>query len=236
MDVTRVAAAPKMKVDDVIAKVIAAMGGEANLRKHKTMVMTGDINFLSEGVTGTLTVRSKAPFSSARKIELRALDRPIGSIEEIYDGARGLARGSFLSPRPMSKAAAGEARIESAFYGALEWKSLYKSISIDGSEKVDDEECIVLELKPQSGASNKAYVSKKSWQIVRREISKTGEAGAGEAVSEYYSDFRNVDGAMVPFAIKQISRSQGESETRITVKDVKFDAEVGDEAFKVAGG
>jgi Outer membrane lipoprotein-sorting protein len=222
-----------MKVDDVIAKVIAAMGGEANLRKHKTILTKADINFSSEGVTGTLTASAKAPFCAARRTEFRALDRPLGSIEEIYDGTRGCVRGSFISPRPMSKAAAGEARIESAFYGPLEWKNLYKSITISGTERVNDEECLVLEQKPQSGASTKAYVSTKSWLILRRDISKSAEAGVGATVSEYYSDFRKVDGVMVPFAIKQKTESQGESETRITIKDVKFDADVADDVFRV---
>src|SRR5204862_4673117 len=113
---TRIADVPKMKIDDVIAKVVEAMGGEAHIRNHKTLISTAQIQFLSEGVTGTLTTQAKGPFSSARHTEFRALDRTIGTLEELYDGKRGCVHGSFVSARPMSRAAADETRRESAFY------------------------------------------------------------------------------------------------------------------------
>jgi CubicO group peptidase (beta-lactamase class C family) len=232
MTVTRVASPPKMNVDDVIAKVIKAAGGEANLRKHKTAVTVADINFVSEGVTGVLTSRAKAPFSAARHTEFHALGRTIGTIDEIYDGTRGCLRGSFVAQRPMSKDAADEMRLESAFYGPLQWKELYKSISITGAAKVGGDDCAILELKPAKGAPLKAYVSTKTWRILRRDLTKT-ESGASSAVTELYSDFRDIDGVSVPFLIKQQTKTQGDSEATITIKEVKFDADVPDSVFVI---
>jgi hypothetical protein len=199
------------------------------------VALTADVNFASEGVTALLTSRAKAPFSLARTAEFHALDRKIGTLEEIFDGASGLTRGSFMSPRPMPRIAADEMKLESAFYGPLEWKTLYPSIKIIGSEKVGDEDCIVLELKPASGSPIKAYVSKMSWRVLRRDLTKTAEVGAGAFVNETYSDFRDVDGVVIPFKIEQKTESQGENRTTITIKDVKFDVELPDSDFRLTG-
>jgi outer membrane lipoprotein-sorting protein len=183
-------------------------------------------------VTGELTTRARAPYSAARHIEFHALDRTIGTLDEIYDGSRGCTRGSFVAQRPMSKQAAEEMRLESAFYGPLQWKELCKSITISGAAKVGGDDCTIVELKPANGAAVKTYVSTKTWRILRRDMTKT-ESGATSAVTELYSDFRNVDGVSVPFVIKQQIKTQGDSETAITIKDVKFDADVPDDAFSV---
>jgi len=38
----------------------------------------------------------------------------------------------------------------------------------------------------------------------------------------------------VPFLIKQQTKTQGDSETTITIKDVKFDADVPDSVFQIS--
>ena len=184
-------------------------------------------------MSADLIIRSKAPFAAARHTEFRALERVIGSLDEIYDGGKGIVRGSFVPNQPMSQSVADETRIDSAFYGPLQWKELFKSMSIAGRQKVGDEQCLVLQQTPQKGPPIKSYVSTKSWRVVRRDLTKTPEAGASATVSEEYSDFRTVDGVVIPFLIKQKIQLQGEQRLTITIKQVKFDQDLPDELFRV---
>jgi outer membrane lipoprotein-sorting protein len=123
--------------------------------------------------------------------------------------------------------------MESAFYGPMQWKELFETISVVGKGKVHDEECTILELKPAQGASIRAYVSDKSGRILCRNLTKTSE-GAGSAVTEVYSDFRDVDGVTIPFKIVQTAESKGASETTVTIKEVKFDVDLPGSTFGAA--
>jgi CubicO group peptidase (beta-lactamase class C family) len=223
-------------LEDVIASVIKARGGEQNLRKHTNAVTSGEIDFQSQGVKALFTSKTRAPYSISRSTEFHALDRTIGSVQDRYDGSRGLTGGSFIPTRPMSGDSADQMRLEAAFYGPLQWKELFKSITLTGSAEVDGQECFILEQKPSKGSVVKCYVSKSSGRILRRDLSKAADVGAGAQVTELYSDFRDVDGVKIPFKTVQKSQAQGESIAIIKISEVKFDQDMPDELFKVNSG
>ena len=53
-------------VDELMAKVIAAAGGEANLRSHRSTTGTATLDFENQGLTGKLTIYAQAPNSSTQ--------------------------------------------------------------------------------------------------------------------------------------------------------------------------
>jgi len=217
--------------DELMAKVIAAAGGEANFRKHKSMITTASIEFENQGSSGEVVSTSKAPNASANTTTLIAQGKKIGTIREYFDGVTGGAETSFSPPEAYTDEQLADARIDFAFYQLLDWKTLFKNTTIKEKSKLGDEEVYVVVKTPEKGSPVTDYISTKSFLLLKREVMRSTLGGDGPAkVSETFSDYRNVDGLMVPFTTNSKSPGFGNVITR--VKEVRFDADLPDAEFR----
>lgn len=206
-------------VNPLIQRAIDAAGGGANLRKHQTLKITYDLEMESQGVRGRGTILARAPDASTKTTEFIALGKPIGSMTELFDGTAGKTEGSFIPTTPYRKSEIADAKAVADFLGPAAWKSQFKSFTSKGKAKVGDEGCDVLQMKPETGPTVTVYISDTSGLVLRRDFVKSGEHGAGK-VSEFFSDFRAVDGVKVPFRTDQTSAEGGKVVQ--TVKEVEF--------------
>ncbi|HMF57131.1 MAG TPA: serine hydrolase domain-containing protein, partial [Pyrinomonadaceae bacterium] len=92
-------AAAAITVEELMTKAIAAIGGEASLRKHSSSVTTFDIDYENQGVTGEGVTSARAPGSYATEITLMALGKKIGRIFEYFDGTGGGSQATFIPAR-----------------------------------------------------------------------------------------------------------------------------------------
>jgi CubicO group peptidase (beta-lactamase class C family) len=218
-------------VDDLMAKVIAAYGGEANLRSHKSMVQTIDVDFENQGVTGSGTISARAPNATELQLSFTALGKKIGTYREFFDGTRGGEETSFSSGETKTGAQLEDAKITSDFYQMLNWKTLFKSVTIKRMSKVGDEDVYVVVKTPQKGNPVTDYISTKSFLLLKRDLliaSNTGEPA--QPATETYSDYRTVDGVLLPF--KTVSYTDDTGNTLTRVKEVKFNVELPDSVFR----
>lgn len=209
-----------LSAEELMTRVIGALGGEVALRKHKTRVETFDINFVNQGITGTGTVSAKAPYSTSTEITLTALGKRLGTIHEYFDGTTGGTESSFLLPATKTDMEIAQERIMSDFYAPLGWREKFKTIVIEGVTKVGDEEAYIVVKTPQGGVPVTDYVSTKSYLLLRRD---------DQTRVSRYSDYREVDGAMMPF--KWIVETPNTGEQVVTVKTVRFEVDVPDTLF-----
>ena len=89
----------------------------------------------------------------------------------------------------------------SEFYETLNWKTLYKTVTIKEKSKVDDEEVYVVVKTPEKGNALTDYISAKSFLLLKRD--RVVNVGAGQGtipISETYGDYRNIDGVTLPFS------------------------------------
>jgi hypothetical protein len=224
-------AEPAISVDELMAKVIAAAGGEANLRKHTSMVTTATVDFENQGVTGEATISAKAPNLLATDITLMALGKKIGVMHDYFDGARGAEEASFAPAQIKAGKSLEAARIEADFYGLLNWKKLFKNVSVKRMSKVSDEEVYVVVKTPEQGSPITDYISAKSLLLLKRDTFDSRSASMAEQpATATYSDYRMVDGRMIPFRIAHNTESLGDVIVR--VKEVKFDVSLPDSVFR----
>src|SRR5262249_47217511 len=224
-------AEPAISVDELMSKVIAAAGGEANLRKHTSMVTTAIIDFENQGVTGEATISAKAPNLSATDITLMALGKKIGSMREYFDGARGAEEAGFAPAQIKTGKSLEAARIEADFYGLLNWKKLFKDVSVKGMSRVGAEEVYVVVKTPEQGAPITDYISAKSFLLLKREkIDSRSTSMVEQPVTTTYSDYRMVDGRLIPFRIAYNKDTMGDVVVRI--KEVRFDVSLPDSVFR----
>jgi CubicO group peptidase (beta-lactamase class C family) len=221
---------PKITADELMAKAIEAVGGEANWRKLNSRVMNYDIDLINQGVKGTVVSYSKAPNLSASETTMTALGKTIAKGFEFFDGTRGEELYTFAPVEKYAGKRLEDARIGADFYSILNWKTNYKSVEVKGIEKVGDEECYVVEFTPEKGTRVTELYSTKTFLLMKRRgisISSTSEQSVPYSV--IFSDYRDVDGIKLPFKSVQTSISMGDVIT--VVKSVKHNVPVDDKIF-----
>lgn len=235
-DVKRVSGPPlaakvEITVDDLMAKAIAAAGGEANLRKHRSMTQTATLELENQGLTGENVLHAQAPNLATSTTTLVGLGKKIGTLREYFDGTQGGSETSFSLPEKFKDKRLEDARIASDFYEQLNWKTLYKTVTIKEKSKVGDEEVYVVVKTPEKGNPVTDYISAKSFLLVKRD--RTVTAGQGTMViGETYSDYRNVDGVMMPFGSVTQHPTMGRIVSK--VKEVKFNVDIPATAFRAS--
>jgi hypothetical protein len=113
----------------------------------------------------------------------------------------------------------------------LNWKQNYKTIAVKRMGKVGDEDVYIVEKQREKGTKVTDYISTKSFLVLRRDSLVVSETSGIELPqTESFSDYRNVDGVMVPF--KTVSNNIANGDIVLRVMDVKFDVDIPDSVFK----
>ncbi len=220
-----------ISVDDLLSKMIEAYGGEANLRKHKTSFTTVDLDLESQGVQAKGSISAKAPNLTASDMTFTALGKKIGSIVSYFDGNGGGEVISFAPEETYSGKRLEDIKAGSDFYDVLSWKTNYKTITVKRMGKVGDEEVYIVEKRSEKGTPVTDYISTKSFLVLRRDSLVVSETSGVELPqTQRFSDYRNVDGVMVPF--KMTSNNIANGDIVLRVIDVKFDVDIPDSVFK----
>ena len=219
-----------ISTDDLLAKMITAYGGEENLRKHKTAITNVEVDMENQGVQAEGVIRAKAPNMQTTNIRLTALGREIGTNTSYFNGTGGGQTPSFASEEIFSGKRLTDVKIESDFYGVLNWKKNFKTITVKRIAKVGDEEAYVVEKVPDNGHPITDYISTKSYLLLRRDSVIASETSNIELPqTETFSDYRKIDGVMIPF--KQVSNNLVYGDIVTRVRDVKFDVDIPDAVF-----
>jgi CubicO group peptidase (beta-lactamase class C family) len=218
-----------LTVEEVMRKAVEALGGEANLRRHKTMKVVADASLEHQGVAGEVVIYAAAPNSSSSFLTLTALGKRLGTYQEFFDGAQGGEGGSFMPLRPKTGKGLEDARLASDFHGPLNWKTLYQTAELKRRGRLGDEDVYVVVLTPEKGNPVTQFYSAQTFRLLRQDTIVTG-GSVSEPVTERYSDFREVDGVLIPFT--RVSSSPSNGDTVLKLREVKFDADIPADAFR----
>lgn len=138
---------------------------------------------------------------------------------------------SFGPPDTYSGKRLEDVRTGADFYDALNWKTNYKTITVKRLAKVGDEDAYVVEKQSEKGTLVTDYISTKSFLVLRRDSLIVNETvGIELPQTQMFSDYRNVDGVMVPFHSTSSNVANGDIIMRVL--DVKFDVGIPDSVFQ----
>ena len=219
-----------ISTDELLAKMIEAYGGEANIRKHKSSITTVELDLESQGMKGQGKLFARVPNLNASDLTFTALDKKVAQIITFFDGNGGGEVMTFGPPETYSGKRLDDIRTGSDVYDVVNWKTNYKTITVKRIDKVGDEDAYVVEKRPEKGTVVTDYVSTKSFLVLKRDsliVSET--AGIEIPQTQMFSDYRNVDGVMVAF--KSTSSNIANGDITMRVLDVKFDADIPDAVF-----
>lgn len=220
-----------MTVDELMAKVVAAVGGEAALRRHTSLRETFTLDLEHQGVTGKGTISQRAPNLYRQELQLSALGKEIATASEIFDGTRGVDTTSFTPVEELSGAALANRRIGADFHQPLNWRTLFKTVEITGTKKVGDEESYVVKKTPAEGHPITDYVSTTTFRVLRRDsVAASSTSDIALPVTETFSDFRTVESVLLPFKTVTTHPTMGTITLNIT--DARFNVPVADNLFR----
>jgi CubicO group peptidase (beta-lactamase class C family) len=223
--------APKVSVDEVLAKAVNALGGEANWRKISSREMKYDIDFEHQGVKGTVTSYQKAPNLSASETTFTALGKPIATAYEYFDGASGGDVTSFSPADTLTGQRLEDVKVENDFYGLLNWKTGLKSAEVSRIDKLGDEEVYVVVIRPEKASEYTYFISTRTFLPLKKSgVIVSSTSSVKLPMSQTFSDYRAVDGVMIPY--KTVTSTPSMGDVVSYVKEIKHNVSVDDAKFK----
>jgi CubicO group peptidase (beta-lactamase class C family) len=211
--------ADRPSVDVLVARMIAAAGGEDNLRRHDALEIQAVKSYENHGVSADLIIRAKDQAMRSEEEVWTAAGRQIGRLRVYFDGTRGGQETTFGQDAVNDDSANAEARYEKDFRYLLNLQHLYSDVRLLSSVTLAGEDAYVLQLTPPAGKPSRLYVSVQTALVIRSE---------SEGQSMTFEDYRPVDGEQVPF-LTTIRDALGE--TTIRVREARFNADIPDIVF-----
>ncbi len=219
-----------MKTDELMAKIIEAAGGEDNIRKVKTRVTEFDMDLENQGVKGFGKLYAKAPNLSASETTFTALGKEIGKGFDYFNGTTGGEDYSFSDPEDYTGKRLADAKLAADIYSTVDWRKDFKTIEITGKKEIDGEEAYAVRFDPNEGTSFTDYYSTKTFLLLERNgVIPSSTSSVELPYSVKFSDYREVDGLMIPFKTINFSQSNGNIVTNI--KSVKQNVPIPDSIF-----
>jgi hypothetical protein len=161
---------------------------------------------------------------------MKALGKEIAKGWEFFDGTRGEEAYSFSPVEKLSGKRLEDTKLASDFHAMLDWKSKYKAITVKRIAKVGDEEAYQVEFEPEKGTKFTEYYSTKTFLMIKREGVVTSSTNSQTLpYTILYSDYRTVDGVMLPF--KQVNNTISNGDIVTVITSVKHNVAIDDKIF-----
>ncbi len=209
-----------MTVEELLTNMIAAAGGETNLRRHTSRMEKRRLDWEHQGVTAEATLWAKAPDAQAVEQTWMALGKTLGTVRVCCDGERGFQEASFMPRVDIAGSDLEDLRREWAFDSLLNARTLFSELKIKGMAKVDEEAVYVLEKIPEQGHRILDYISATTFLLRKCERHNA---------TVCFSDYRMIDGQAVPFLHIQ---QDGNGEMIVHVQSVEFNVDIPDAKFQ----
>jgi thiol-disulfide isomerase/thioredoxin len=209
-------------VNSILAKYVAAIGGQDVQRKITSRVSKARVDVPGVSFGGKLEVYAKAPNKSLTVMNVE----PVGLIKEGFDGNTGW---SVVGNKVNANDGLDHTTLADAdFYREIKLAELYSRLKVVGKQKEGFREVYLVEATPRGGAADSLYFDVETGLLVRRDIVRQGSGGAVRS-EIYFSDWRELDGVKLPFKVTQVMPKM---KFVVTFEDVKQNVPVDDAIFR----
>jgi outer membrane lipoprotein-sorting protein len=214
-------------VDEIIAKSIEARGGEAKLRAVKAIRLTGKIE-IGPGMVAPTTMVLKRPGMVRMEFTVQGMTGI-----QAYDGKDGWSVMPFQGKKdaePMAADDVKELEDQADIDGPLmDYKAKGNTVEYLGKEKVEGSDAYKLKVTRKNGNVETSFIDADTGLEVKT-ITKTKMHGNEQEIENTYSDFRNVDGLVLPFAFEAGPVGSPQKQ-KITVDKIEINPDLSDGQF-----
>jgi outer membrane lipoprotein-sorting protein len=213
--------------EDIVAKMIKAQGGKAALEKIKDSTLTGTMEIIQMGMSGSLTYYQKEPNKMRMDMEFMGM-----AMTQAYDGENAWG----VNPQTggiedMPEDQAKEMRRQSLGNDAVLHPEKYGiTYAYKGKETIEGKEYYVLEQTFEDGFTSTLYIDTKTDLLYKSKSKGTSVMGMEVDQEVFVSDYKEVGGLLVAHTMRIIQ--DGEEAIIMTFTDVKFNSGLEDSFFK----
>ncbi|MGH9823250.1 MAG: LolA family protein [Blastocatellia bacterium] len=224
--------ASAQSVEELVPKLVAAIGGADRIKAIKTQRITAKISF-GPNNDGTILVEFKTPNMIREQITFQGTEVVRG-----YDGKSGWQINPFsgsseplaLSPED-AKYIAEEAELEGPVIG---YKEEGNKLELQGKQQVTGNDAFKIKVTLKNGDVNYYYYDCKTYLKVKWEATRQDQ-GQDLTLESYFSDYHAVEGLMYPFKIKSDTQNK-EGGQEITTQKIEINVPMDDSKFKLPAG
>jgi hypothetical protein len=183
----------------IIDRSIEVTGGRAAYERIHSRVTFGSLELPAMGIKAKLTTYAAAPSFYYSVGESEA----IGKLESGGNGEIFWDITAMTGPRIKTGDEKAAAAREARFNNVLFWREMYKDVQTAGIDTVESRPCYKVVLTPNEGEPETSYydvetgLPQRADQVVATEMGRV-------SVTSYFSDYRPIDGLLIPFRSRQI--------------------------------
>ena len=183
-------------VDAVLDKYVTALGGREAIEKLTTRVRKGAVEITGVAATGTMERYQKAP----NKLKAAQQIPGYGTIQTVFDGNIAWYGRPEIPLQQPHGAWLADIRRQADFYWPLHLKQIFPTLKLKGKTLVGQRSAYLVEATPEVGSTEILYFDVETGLLTRQDI-KTVEGT--QTVTTLFEDYRDVDGIMLVFTIRQ---------------------------------
>ena len=210
-------------VPDILNRYINALGGHDAIAKLTSRISKGALEVSGMDGIGTAESYAKAPDKYCSIITFPGY----GEAKQGYDGKIGWSKAPDTGIVEMTGQELGSEKRGSDFYLALRIPDLYPKLTLKGQEEIGGFPAYVIEADPGDGALRRMYFDLSSGLMVRSDEEHDSPDGR-DVAQTFLSDYREVDGVKLPFAVRQ---THGATTFIVKLNDVRMNQPIDDSIF-----
>ena len=207
-------------IDEVLGKYVQAVGGQAAIEKVKTRVTTG------QRTSGDGKPVSQEIYQKGTDHILVTVSMPQGVATNGYAGTTAWSSNG-KETRTIEGDDAEQFMREAQLFDPTKLRSVYKDMTVAGSDKIGDREVYVVRAVTPAGGRERLYFDKQTGLLIRRFAASMTMLGVFPYQVDY-SDYKAFEGVQVPTTVT--GSTPGRSWT-FKVTDVKQNAAIDDAKF-----
>lgn len=219
--------------EEVLDRSLAALGGRDAHAKITTRSTVGSITIGTPAgeIVGSIELTNAAPNKSRSVIRADLTALGVGQllIDQRFNGETGYALDSLQGNRDITGNQLDNLRNGSFPHPFMSYKELGVKVSLAGKEMVDGREAHVVLFQPSRGSSSRQYIDTQTYLPIRMVMTvNVPQAGGDLEQTTAFSDYREVDGIKIPFAIASSSTLQNFS---VSIAKIEHNVKVDDAQF-----
>lgn len=221
--------APCQTTEEVVEKMIKALGGRDALAKIKDSTFSGTIEMVQMGISGSATMYQKEP--NMMRIDAEVMGT---MFTQAFDGQTAwMTNPQTGEPTEMSEKGAEYMRRQALGNDALLNPKKYGlTFNYTGKEKIDEKEYLVLEQTFADGYKITLYLDPDTYLAYKTKGLSLNQMGVEVEQETYISDYKQVEGIIVPYSLTTFQ--EGEEFMKITLTEVSFNTGLEDSLFKMS--
>jgi outer membrane lipoprotein-sorting protein len=219
-------------VDELVVKYTDAKGGLTKLKAINSVKLTGKM-VVGQGIELPLVMYQKRPKSFRMEFSVQGMNGT-----QAYDGKNAWMVMPMMGKKDPEAMGADETKQmdeQAEFDGPLmDYKEKGNKVELVGKEQVEGADAYKLKITLKNGDLRYVYLDAETYLEVKTE-GKRNVRGTEMEGESYMSDYREVDGMMVPFAVEAGTKGSPQRQ-KIVIEKVEFNTTMSDTLFAMPAG